>query len=64
MLIFCSNFILASGSRFKQEASHGPSSTFLTFLIVSISSYIIIQPSFTSFSPKIFRLADLDINSK
>ena len=32
--------------------------------IVSRSGYIIVQPSFTSFSPKVFRLTDLDINSK
>ena len=35
-----------------------------SFFIVSRSSYIIIQSSFTSFSPKVFRLTYLDINSK
>ena len=41
-----------------------PSSSFLAFLIVSRSSYRIIHFSFTSFSPKIIKLSDLDITSK
>ena len=45
-------------TRSKPQA---PSSSFLAFLIVSRPSYIIIH---SSFSPKIFRLTDLDINSK
>ena len=50
---------------FKQEAKpQAPSSSFLAFQIVSRSRYIVIQSSFTSFSPKIFRITDLEINSK
>ena len=40
------------------------SSSFLVFLIPSKSNDVIIQSRFTSFSPNIFRLTDLDINSK
>ena len=40
------------------------SSSFLAFLIVSRSSSIVIQPKFTSFCPQMFRLTDLDNNSK
>ena len=40
------------------------SSSFLVFLIPSKPNYVIIQSRFTSFSPNIFRLTDLDINSK
>ena len=44
--------------------SQALSSSFPAFLIASRSSYIITQSSFTSFSPKNFKLKDLDINSK
>ena len=47
--------------RKTRDKPQAPSSLLLAFLIVSRPSYIMIQPSF---SPKIFRLTDLDINSK
>ena len=47
-----------------KDKPQAPSNSFLAFLIVSMSSYIIIQSSFTIFSPKIFKLTDLEINSK
>ena len=57
-------FFHICASKFKIGKPQAPSSSFLAFLIVSRSSYIIIQLSFSSFSPKILRLTDLNINSK
>ena len=34
------------------------------FFIISRSSYIIVQSSFTTFSPKIFRVTDMNINPR
>ena len=48
-------------TRSKPQA---PSSSFLAFLILPRSRYIIMQSSFTSFSPKICRLTDLNTNCK
>ena len=53
------NILISSTIRGKPQA---PYSSFLAFLIASRSSYIIIQFSCISFSPKIFRLTDLDIS--
>ena len=54
----------ASFRRRTRGKSQAPSTPFLAFLIVSKSSYKTIQSIFPNFSPKIFRLTDLDINSK
>ena len=45
----------------KRGKPKARSSSFQAFLIVSRSTYIITQSSVNSFSPKIFRLTDLDI---
>ena len=45
-----------------RDYPQSPSSSFRAF--VSVSRYVITQSSFTSFSPKIFRLKDLENSSK
>ena len=54
--------IIVDIKTFTRSKPQAPSSSFLPFLIVSRSSYIIIQPNSTALSPKILRLTLLTLN--